>query len=313
MSKEFEKFQKTYKPLAKSTSDIMSRYASHCTNRSHLQAMLRETSKEIGRCVQGAKDNGLDGANIAAFVSDKDVKSALSAGETFLVDLGREEATFKKIMSDVKTTSAKLTTLASDMTKEIATRKKKADRKIAKKTSDSLPDMEKLLVEVKADFQKMKDDIVGMEATPFTAKAVSKKYDVWITEEVKQTKADRKSRDDRETDRQAFDMRQVKKHQGNFVKAVNGVKAQLAGAEKCYNAKDFDGAEKCFENSQSLLKAMAKIYEPYAREIKKKSRGQITNMKNDKDGKAILAFIDTMEKTLPAVQKLIKSRMRASI
>ena len=97
------------------------------------------------------------------------------------------------------------------------------------------------------------------------------------------------------------------------VKAVNGVKAQLAGAEKCYNAKDIAGAEKCFEGAQSLLKAMAKIYEPYAREMKKKSRGQKTAMQHDKDGKAILAFIETMEKTLPAVQKLIKSRMRASI
>lgn len=313
MSKEYEKFLKTYKPLGKSAKDVFSRYQSHCTNRSHLQAMLRETSKEVGRCVQAAKDNGVDGANIAAFVADKDVKSALSAGETFLTDLGREEATFKKIMGDVKTASTKLASLSSDMSKEIAKRKKKADRKVAARSSDSLPDMEKLLKDVNADIQDMKDNIIGMEGTPFTAKALSKKYDDWISEEVKKTKADRKARDDRETDRQAFDMRQVKKHQGNFVKAVNGVKTQLAGAEKCYNAKDLAGAEKCFEGAQSLLKAMAKIYEPYAREMKKKSRGQVADMQRDKDGKAILAFIETMEKTLPAVQKLIKSRMRASI
>lgn len=313
MSKELEKFQKTYKPLGKTTGDVIDRYKSHCTNRAHLQSMLVETSKEIGRAVQAAKDQGLAGANIAAFVNDKDVKSTLSTGEGFLADLDREEVKFKKILADVKATSAKLDTLGSDIEKEVAKRKKKSDRKVGKVGSDSLPEMEKLLKLVKSDIQTMKDEISTMENPPFTAKSVSKKYDGWIDAEVKKTKSDRKARDDGETDKQSFDMRLVKKHQAQFVKAVNGVKTQLAQAEKCYNAKDLNGAETCFETAQALLKAMAKIYDPYGREMKRKGRGQKVAMQHDKDGKAILAFIDTMEKTLPAVQKLIKSRMRASI
>ena len=313
MSKELEKFQRAYKPLGKTADDVIDRYKSHCTNRAHLQSMLVETSKEIGRCVQAAKDKGLAGANIGAFVNDADVKSALSTGEGFLADLDREEVKFKKILTDVKSTSTKLDALGSDIAKEVAKRKKKSDRKVAKVGSDSLPEMEKLLKQVKSDVQNMKDEITTMENPPFTAKSVSKKYNGWIDTEVKKTKSDRKARDEGETDKQSFDMRLVKKHQANFVKAVNGVKAQLAGAEKCYNAKDIAGAEKCFETAQSLLKAMAKIYDPYAREMKRKGRGQKVAMQHDKDGKAILAFIDTMEKTLPAVQKLIKSRMRASI
>ena len=72
-------------------------------------------------------------------------------------------------------------------------------------------------------------------------------------------------------------------------------------------------AEKCFNTSLATLKALAGIYAPYAREMKKKGANATRQMRQDKDGKKILAFIDTMEKTLPVLQKTIKSRMRASV
>ena len=315
MSKELQKFKKTFSALKTAGDKATSAYASHCTNRAHYSAMLTEAAREVGRAVQDAKNKGIKGSNIAAFASDAGVKSALSVGEDFIKQGKTAETVLKKILSDTNTAMSKLQALAKDMEKDIATRKKKSDRKVLKVSSDSLPDIEKLLVQVKALYTDLRDNITGMESGghAWSAKALSDDYDKVLKAEIAKTKEDRNARDEREQDKRGFDMRLVNKHQTAFKKGVETIKTELADAESHYKNKDIDAAEKCFNTSISTLKTMAKIQEPYVREMKKKSRGQLRDMQHDKDGKTILAFVDMMEKAMPALQKLLKTRMRATL
>lgn len=314
MAKEIDKFKKTYAPLDKNAKKVHNAYAGHTTNREHHKMMLLEGAKEVGRAAQKAKDAGTQGTELKDFAKDAGVLAAMKTAMGAVGALGKEETRLKGILKEGNATYSALGKLRDEIDTEIAARKKKANRKIASVDSKSLPDMEKLLAAVRKTAQYIDDHVLMMEKNPPWSAAMEKKhFDKWVKEEIGKTKTTRKDRDQGETDGQAFDLRNLKKHM-NLMKGHTGSARDLCrAAEKSFKNRDVVPADKALTLANKELSSMKKIYAPYERGIAKRNKYQIMAMQQDKDGKYVLTSVDQMKKVIQGTSMLIKKTSRASI
>ena len=314
MSKELDKFKKTYKPLGKQVEDTQQEYKKHCTNREHHKQMLLESAKQIGRDVQEAKNEGATGTSLKDFASDKRVLSTMKTAMTAMAALSKEDARLKNIMKSAAAVQKKVLDLEKNLSNEIKGRKKKKDRKVLARDSKSLPDMEKLLKEVVSSRQAVKDEVIDVEGhAKWTSAEEKKNFDNWVKQEIGRTKSDRKTRDNKETDTQAFNIRNVQKHAAQAKQLVTVARDKCAEAEKHFKNRKPVDADKCIENAHKALAALKKLHVPYQRGMKKMNKYDVMGMKQTKDGKFILGAIEFMENGIVGLTKLIKKTSRATM
>jgi hypothetical protein len=314
VSKELEKFRKSYQPLKKSADALVLDYTKHCTNREHHKQMLLESAKEVGRAVQAAKDKGAGGKTVRDFASDGDVAAAMKTAQTALGALDKEETRLNKLLKDANGAVSDLTKLHKTVSEEVDARKKKRDRKIASVDSKSLPDMEKLAGEIRGSAQKLRDDLLGMEQIQKWSQAEEKRnFDKWVQEEIGKTKDSRKARDQDETDGRAFDVRIVNRQLGELKQLVTQARDRCAEAEKLFKNNAPVDADGCIREAHAALEGLRKIRAPYERALKKMNKYQLQGMKDSKDGKFVLDAVEKMGTAIEGTSKLIKKTSRATM
>lgn len=314
MSKELDKFKKSYATLDKKAKAVSQDYAVHTTNREHHKNMLLESAKEIGRAVQKAKSGGAVGTDLKDFLKEKDVivvmKTVLNANAA----LSKEEARLKGILKKTSGVVADLKKLDKEIDKEVTKREKKENRKLFAKDSKSLPVMKKLCTTVATEAVDVDSNIIAMENTVKWSAAVDKRnFEKWVKEEISKTKADQKERDNKENDGQAFDMRIVNKATNQVSNLQKVAVESCKSAVKCYKKGDRTGANDGLAKAHDALKAIKKIHVPYERKMKSMNKYDIMGMQQSKDGKKVLASIELMEKSTAQITKMIKTVARTTV
>ncbi len=309
MSKELDKFKKTYKPLSKSADSLLADYKSHGTNLQHHRDMLFEAANEIGRVVQTLKDAGKTGTELKDFENEKEMSTVMKTVLDIFAALSKEETRFKTISKDAPKVTDGLKTLRAAIDAEVTSREKKANRKIAAVDSKSLPDMKKLSVEVAAKYQRMKDDVID-DIQDWSKDGMRKLFERTCKTEIAKSKADRNARDTGETDAQAFNIRQVKKHVAEFKSQVDAARDGCATAEKHFKNREVDEGDAAITAARTAYDSLGKILEPYRRRISGLNKYDLQIMKDNKDGKWVLENVEAMERAVEGVSKLIKKTSR---
>ena len=314
MAKELERYKKEYAPLKKTADWCLSEYAAHTTNREHHKQMLLEASKETGRVAQQLKDGGATGTKLSDFANAKEMTSVMKAAMDAVGALGKEESRLKQILAKASDTIKSLEKLSKEISAEVADRKKKRDRKIAGVDSKSLPEMEKLGDEVWSKRSQLFDDIINMQKIEKWSQAKARAdFDKWCAEEIAKTKSDRKARDTKETDDQAFNLRILQREMGKAKQIVDGVRSCCAAAEKHFKNREADKADAELNKAWKLHAELKKIYEPYRRKMASLNTYARRDMQQTKDGKTVLEAVDQMEKAVDGLSKMIKKYSRATV
>ncbi len=314
MAKELDKYKKDYAPLKKTADWCVSEYAVHTTNREHHKQMLLEASKETGRVAQQLKDNGATGTKLSDFANAKEMAPVMKAAMDAVGALGKEESRLKQILAKASDSVTSLEKLSKEISAEVADRKKKRDRKIAGVDSKSLPELEKLGGEVWSTRSQLVDDIINMQKIEKWSQAkVRADFDKWCAEEIGRTKSDRKTRDTKETDDQAFNVRIVQREMGKVKQIVDGVRSSCAAAEKHFKNREAAKADAELTKAWKLHAELKKIYEPYRRKLASLNTYDRRGMQESKDGKAVLDAIEQMEKAVDGLSKMIKKYSRATV
>lgn len=314
MSKDLDKFKRSWAGLKKAGQDLNQEYAAHTTNRKHHSMMLKESAREIGRAAEECKARGVTGTTLKDFLKEKEVLTVMKTVLDAQAALSKEEARLKKITAACNKHIAAIKKLDAEIAAEVKSRRKKANRKILARDSKSLPDMEKLNVEVATAAVDMKAEIIDMEAiAKWSAARERKEFETMANQEVAKSKSDKSARDTKETDAQAFDMR-------NFTKAVaQAQKLDAAGKQSIKQAAgalksgDREGASDAIGTAQKVLAALKKLRAPYVREMKRMNKWDLRGMQQSKDGQAVLKGTAAMEKIEADLDGMIKKVARATV
>lgn len=313
MAKEFEKLSKEFKPLKAEVQSLLDNYQSHCTNREHHKKLLIECAREIGRAVQGLKDNGVNGSTVDDFKDEKPVKDLFKSASDTTGALAKEEVRLKKIMDDSKATMSELEKLKAQVDSEVADRTKKSKRTILAVDSKSLPDLEALLESVNEAIQTLRDEVVNLERTQnWTAREIETGFEKWVKNEVALTKESRDLDEEESLADRLFDVRIVKRQMGKVKTLVQTCKEACVEAEKAKKNGQQEVVQQQVALALQQVEALKKIYAPYEKKIKDLSANEESGMRQTQDGKFILDNMTTLEQVIAGVSALVKKTARES-
>jgi hypothetical protein len=145
MAKQLEQFKKDLDEIKKSLASGEDEITKSKTDRGHLDKLIEEHTKEIGRRVREHRRKGKAGTTIADFKDENDVKALLAGIDKHLAQM---EVINKRIktheIGDWAKIYTKYETLKKELPAEIAARKKELSTKLGL-GNKSLPEMEKLI------------------------------------------------------------------------------------------------------------------------------------------------------------------------
>ena len=145
MPKQYEQFKKDFEAIENNLEAGEMEVTKTVTGRGHLDNLLGEHAKEIGRRVRALREKGAAGATIDDFKNDAEVKKLLASGDTFLAQIEALNKQVKALETGAwHQLDVNYQTLQKDLTAEIASRKKAFTTKQGT-GNKSLPDMENLL------------------------------------------------------------------------------------------------------------------------------------------------------------------------
>lgn len=314
MSKELDKFKKSAKPLLKNVGEIIDEFASHGTNREHHKQILLECAKEIGRRAAELKKAGQSGTTIDDFIKDGEIKQVAKTSNSAIDSLFKENDRLKKILAKAKDTNTKLSALKDEVKKEIASRKKKKDRKLLAVDSKSLPEMEALCATIVEKFQDVRDEVIMMAKNDaWTPRTETKNFDNWTKQEIAKSGAARENRDNVELGARGFDVRVIKNKAATCKKLFSVLKTACADGLKALKSGDSGGLRKKDTEARKCLSEMKKILKPYDAKFASMGQGAMAGLKQSKDGKLVLSAVEEMRKQTNEGETLIRKVARVTV
>jgi hypothetical protein len=145
MAKQLEQFKKELEEIKKSLSSGEDEITKTTTDRIHLDKLIEEHTKEIGRRVREHRRKGKAGTTIADFKDENDVKPLLAGIDKHLAQMEQINMRVKTHASgDWAKLGQQYVSLKKELPAEIAARKKELSTKLGL-GNKSAPEMEKLL------------------------------------------------------------------------------------------------------------------------------------------------------------------------
>jgi hypothetical protein len=306
MPKEYEKFKAEWAVVLKDINQGLEDIRKDAQNVAHSSGVMAEGAKVIGARVHELKDGGMKGDDIKDFMADKEIKTMMDNMTEIMSNLDKELKRMEALHSGPWVKSkARFWDLRKGLVAEIADRKKKVSTKVGL-GNKSLPDMEKLLVEI----DKVKDH-------QFTT------WDAFVPEDIAQHRKEmsfaikdeiKKAKDVRLTEYQAMMQQQglnTRVLNGNLAKAntlyqsilQEATKAETAAKEK--KAGELKAAQQA---ADKLTKDLIKIVDPY--EKAPSDSWLKTQIANSKDKSTIETgiknFVEMKTRANTAVSKIAK-------
>jgi len=188
MAKELDKYKKEFDKIKKDVAVANTEINRNAQSMGQTVQIRDQGCLQLGLEIQRCKDNGMQGKTVYDFDSDKEVKACLASLNQFQKQIEKEivriTSLHNKTFADIKKRFAKLKV---DLKAECDKRDAKKNRKVAAVDSKSLPDLQKLLAEMK----KYTDSREFMTVDAFAPETV-KEHDSALTKKlndaVKQTK-----------------------------------------------------------------------------------------------------------------------------
>lgn len=186
MAKQLEVFTKEFGEIEKAVDAGMEEIVKSSLALRQTSGIMEEGAKELGHHVQELKDKGMQGTHIEDFKSDKQVQTVMAHLDSYLKQAEKELARITALNPGFQKTKARFTAFKTDLSKEISDRKKQVSTLVGS-GNKSLPDLEKLLVKVKA-YENAKHYSEFFRFGPGNAAFLKKQLQDWITEELSKTK-----------------------------------------------------------------------------------------------------------------------------
>jgi hypothetical protein len=198
MAKTLDEFKKEWLQVKKLLGDADEELKSAKESRGMADGIIEQGCREIGRRVRVLRSEGTPGTTIEDFKGDKEVKLMLKGISEHMAALDRNINNIKsQCAGPFDKVVKRYDALDKGLTAEIAARKKELSSKL-KTGNKSLPDMQKLLVEVGTLKQMRK--FVGNYEEKMMPKIETYEghYKDWLTEEINLSKDAGWSRDQAE-------------------------------------------------------------------------------------------------------------------
>jgi hypothetical protein len=148
MAVTYEDFKKRFDTIKATIDKYAKELDSHERYMGQTTGVMQEGIKEVGLRVQELKDGGTTGTTIDAFMGDPSVKKMMTEIKGYLAGIQKELVKGAALQGEIKKTATAFYALKTDLTNEIAKRKKEVTTKLGT-GNKSLPDMEKMLAEMK--------------------------------------------------------------------------------------------------------------------------------------------------------------------
>lgn len=295
MAKELTKVTKEFAVLKKTAEQQKEDLGAKQTNYRHHESMNYEASDEITRRVGELKKEGAQGTKLDDYRDDKEIKVILAEVENNKTQLGKLATEFKTLHRESTATHEKLTELHNNLKEEIAARKKKKDRKFFAIDSASLPELEKLEKEVETCATNLRDEVVGyLDKLDFSYDP--KKTDTLMEKAVTASPEAREQRDEKAMGNRALDLRVLGRNTKLVQKGREEVKKQLTTAVKEFKENNLEAARDAVDKASEARAEVQKIAEIYSKAIGGMRKHDIESMKQNDDGKKILAATELIAK-----------------
>ncbi|HVX86157.1 MAG TPA: hypothetical protein VH253_15340 [Phycisphaerae bacterium] len=251
MAETLEQFKKDFAAIKAKVSKYHEEIEKNERFVGQTSGVIDEGIKETGLRVQELKDEGHKGATIDAFMFDPGIKNMVTSIKQYLAGMQKELVKSAAMLQDVTKVRGDFQTLKTNVTNEIAKRKKELSTK-AGTGNKSLPDMEKLLAEMKTYEDQnpyAKLDFWQPDKYDQHAKEAGEK----MQKQVSQTKEHAMSTLQAQMMEQAMNVRVL---HGNFNRAkglYDTVLKECSDAQKALTAK----------NNKDLMTAKALIPKPW--------------------------------------------------
>ncbi len=188
MAKELDKYKKEFDKIQKDVASANTEINKNAQALGQTVQVRDQGCLQLGLEIQRCKDDGKQGKTVYDFDDDKDVKACLKSLNDFQKQIEKEitriTALYKKDFQDVKKRFAKLKV---DLQAECDKRDAKKNRKVLPTDSKSLPDLQKLLAEVKK-YTDSREFVALDVFQPETVKEHDKALEKRLKEAVTQTK-----------------------------------------------------------------------------------------------------------------------------
>lgn len=188
MAKELDKFKKEFAGIKKDVATANAEINKNAQALGQTVQVRDEGCLQLGMEIQRCKDDGMKGKTVYDFGSDKEVKACLTSLNNFQKQIEKEiiriTGLHSKSFADIKKRFIKL---KADLQAECDKRDAKKNRKVLAIDSKSLPDLQKLLTEVKKYTDSREYSIFDV-FVPETVKEHDKALAAKLTDAVKQTK-----------------------------------------------------------------------------------------------------------------------------
>lgn len=288
MAKELTKITKEFAALKKTAEQQQEDLGANQTNYRHHESMNYEASDEITRRVAALKKEGAQGTTLDDYRDDKEIKVILAEVENNKTQLAKLAAEMKTLHRESTATHEKLSELYEHVKEEIATRKKKKDRKFFAIDSASLPELEKLEKEVSTCATNLKDEVVGyLDKVDFIYDP--KKTDALMEKAVTDSPEVREERDEKALGNRALDLRVLGRNTKLVQKGREEVKKHLTAAVKAFKEGELEVARDEVANATKARGEVQDIAELYSKAIGGMRKHDIESLKQNKDGQNILA------------------------
>jgi predicted nucleic acid-binding Zn-ribbon protein len=251
MAVTFEDFKKQFQAIEKSVLKYKEEIDNNERYMGQTTGVIKAGTREVGLRVQELKDNGMTGNTIQAFMGDGEIKTMMASIQQYLAGMQKELVKIAGMYGAKQKTVADFGKLKVAVTAEIAARKKEVSTKLGT-GNKSLPDMEKLLAEMK----KYEGEMTYAKVEVF----VPEKYDDHLKEtngaiakQVTQSKDVALSALQKEMQEQAMNTRTLNGNVGRAKGWYDTVMKQCAEAQKALKAKQ----------SKELLAAKVGFVKPW--------------------------------------------------
>jgi uncharacterized protein with GYD domain len=263
------------------------------TGRGHLDNLLGEYAKEIGRRVRELREKGTAGTTINDFKTDAEVKKLLASADTFLAQIEALNKQVKGLETGAwHQLDVKYQTLQKDLTAEIAARKKQVSTKLGT-GNKSLPDMEKLL----KDSTPLAKRIVNLAQYSVKSKTLmdvsvnKRRFDFNLAEEMGKSKGKALREDEADIFSSLLSDRNLKFAYASANAAYKDVMATIDGAKAAQGTDQAKALKDAQVKVATQLKKLDEVVDKYQKAYD--TLGEMTIMTN-REGPKIKQTVTAM-------------------
>jgi uncharacterized protein with GYD domain len=263
------------------------------TGRGHLDNLLGEHAKEIGRRVRELREKGTAGTTNNDFKTDAEVKKLLASADTFLAQIEALNKQVKGLETGAwHQLDVKYQTLQKDLTAEIAARKKQVSTKLGT-GNKSLPDMEKLL----KDSTPLAKRIVNLAQYSVKSKTLmdvsvnKRRFDFNLAEEMGKSKGKALREDEADIFSSLLSDRNLKFAYASANAAYKDVMATIDGAKAAQGTDQAKALKDAQVKVATQLKKLDEVVDKYQKAYD--TLGEMTIMTN-REGPKIKQTVTAM-------------------